>query len=75
MNIVDTLFYVHPDLSEDQCASLEDTLSSSNGVMHVHFDKKVKHEVNVSYNPDAITADALRKQIRDWDKDVKIIGL
>lgn len=75
MNIVDVLFHVHPELSEEQRINIEETLSSDNGVMHVQFDTQVGHELNVSYDPDAIRVETLLEQIRDWDDDVKMIRL
>lgn len=75
MNIVNVLFLVHPDLPDGQRINIEETISSNNGVMHVQFNKQDDHELNVSYDPDAIKAETLLKQIQDWDRGVKMIGL
>ena len=56
-------------------ARSEEAMSSNNGVMHAQFNERLSHELNVSYDPDAISADEMRHQLRDWDKDVKIINL
>lgn len=75
MNIVDILLHVHPDLSEDQRASIEETLSATNGIMTVHFSEKHIHELVVSYDPDAIKSQTILAQVREWDKDVMMAGL
>jgi len=75
MNIVDVLFHVHPDLSVEQRTRIEETISANNGVMHVNFNDRFSHELNVSYDPDAIKAEVILEQIREWDKDVKMVGL
>lgn len=75
MNIVDILFHVHPDLSEEQRTSIEESVSENNGVMSVHFSDKHIHELTVSYDPDALKAEKLLEQIREWDKDAVMAGL
>ena len=75
MNSVDILIHLHPDLSDEQRSKVEDAVGESNGVMHVKFNDKLPHELSVSYNPDAISVEALRRKIRDWDKDATLIGL
>ena len=75
MHTIDTLFYIHPDLSEDQRISLEEMLSTTNGILHANLDRKNSHELSVSYDPDAVSSDTIRKQIRDWDKDARIVNL
>lgn len=75
MKIVDILFHVHPDLSDEQRSHIEDTVAEYNGVMHAQFNKQLPHELNVSYDPDAVKSEALLKLIRDWDKDARMVGL
>lgn len=75
MHTVDILLYIHPDISDEQRISFEESLSECNGVMHVRFKPKLGHEINITYDPDAISADAMRRKIRDWDKDAKVVGL
>ena len=75
MNTVDILFYLHPDLPDGQRSCIEETISANNGVMHVKFHDVLSHELNVSYDPDAIKAETLLEQIRKWDNNVKMIGL
>ena len=75
MNVVDIMIHLHPELSDEQRSHIEDTVSANNGVMHVKFNEKLPHELNVSYDPDAISVGTLRKQVRDWDKDARLIGL
>lgn len=75
MNIVDILFHVHPDLSGEQRTRIEETVSENNGVMSVHFNEKIIHELSVSYDPDAIKSETILEQIREWDKDAMMVGL
>lgn len=75
MNIVDILFHVHPDLSDDVRTGIEESLSANNGVMTVHFNDKIVHELSVSYDPDAIKSATILAQIREWDKDAMMVGL
>ena len=75
MNIVDVLFHVHPDLSEDERMQIEETISADNGVMTVNFNSYNSHELTVSYDPDAIKAEAILEQIREWDKNATMAGL
>ena len=75
MKIVDILFHIHPDLPEDHRISLEETVSASNGVMHVNFNGKLIHELSVSYDPDAISADTILEQIREFDENAVMVGL
>ena len=75
MNIVDILFHIHPDLSEEQRSNIEDSISAQNGVMHVNFNDKVSHELSVSYDPDAITADSILAELREWDTNATMVGL
>lgn len=75
MNIVDILFHVHPDLSEEQRTSIEEAVSANNGVMSVHFSEKHIHELTVAYDPDAIKSETILEQFREWDKDAMMAGL
>ena len=75
MNIVDVMFHVHQDLSEEQRNKIEETISANNGVMHVNFNDGQSHELTITYDPDAIRADYLLNQLREWDSDVKMVGL
>lgn len=75
MNIIDILYHVHPDLSEEQRTSIEEAVSEINGVMSVHFNNKNIHELSVAYDPDAIGADRILRQIREFDKAATMVGL
>ena len=75
MKIVDILFHIHPDLSVDQRMQIEDAVSTTNGVMTVHFSEQHPHELTVSYDPDAIKSEDILEQIREWDENAVMAGL
>ena len=75
MNIADILIHVHPALSSEQRATIEDNVGACEGVLSVHFSPKHLHELTVAYNPAAINSATLLEQIRQWDKEAMMVGL
>ncbi|MCK5361017.1 MAG: ATP-binding protein [Gammaproteobacteria bacterium] len=74
MDIVDILIHVHPDLVVEQRAKLEETLSSSEGVVSAHFSPEQPHELTVAYDPEVISSKTILEQARQWDKDAVMAG-
>lgn len=75
MQIVDVLFHVHPNLAEESRINLEEIVSANNGVMHANFSDMLFHKLKVSYDPDAIRADTLLEQVREFDEEAMMVGL
>ncbi|NIA02641.1 MAG: hypothetical protein GWO88_00265 [Planctomycetia bacterium] len=75
MDIVDILIHVHPDLLAEQRVELEEALSSSEGVVSVHFSPEHTHELTVAYDPEVINSKTILEQARQWDKDAMMAGL
>lgn len=75
MDIVDILIHVHPDLTKEQRATIEETVSSNGGVVSVHFSTDHTHELTVAYDPQMASSDAVLEQVRQWDKDAVMAGL
>jgi len=75
MDIADILIHVHPDLLAEQRAELEEALSSSEGVVSVHFSPQHTHELTVAYDPKAINSETILEQARQWDQEAMMAGL
>ena len=75
MDIADILIHVHPTLSAEQRAKIEEALSGSKGVVSAHFSPAHPHELTVAYDPDASHAAQLLQVVREWDKAATMVGL
>jgi len=75
MNIADILIHVHPDLSSEQRAKIEQEVGAHEGVVSVHFSTEHTHELTVAYNPEAINSKTILEQVRQWDKEAMMAGL
>ena len=75
MDIVDIMIHVHPDLSAEQRAKVEETVGACDGVVSVHFSPEHTHELTVAYNPEAMNSTTILEQVRQWDKDAMMVGL
>ncbi|GMR05608.1 MAG: hypothetical protein BMS9Abin25_0183 [Gammaproteobacteria bacterium] len=75
MDIADILIHVHPDLLAEQRAEVEVAISSSDGVVSVHFSPQHSHELTVAYNPEVINSETILEQVRQWDREAMMAGL
>lgn len=75
VSIADFVVHIHPELAEDQRSRIEDTVSSTEGVVSVHFSREHPHALVVAYNPDAISSEAVLAEIRKWDANAVMASL
>lgn len=77
MKTADILIDIHPDISDDERATLEKDLRSLEGVVTAHFDAKhpKSHGLFVEYNPDMLTADVILEKARTADNQATMSGL
>jgi len=75
MNLVDIMFHIHPDLPTEQRSCIEETLSTCEGVISVHFSAEHIHELTIAYNPEVINSKAILEKIRQWDEAATMVGL
>ena len=75
MDIADILIHVHPTLSAEQRAKIEEALSESKGVVSAHFSPTHSHLLTVAYDPEATHAGQLLQTVREWDAAATMAGL
>lgn len=75
MDFADILIHVHPTLSAEQRARIEDALSASKGVVSAHFSPAHPHVLTVAYDPEAAQAGQLLQIVREWDQAATMVGL
>lgn len=75
MNIVDVMIHIHPELSAEQRARIEEVLGDNDNVVSVHFSPQHAQELTVAYNPESLHATDILEMVRQWDKDATLIGL
>lgn len=76
MDTTDILIHVHPDLSADARAKLEQAVMASNGVIAANFDHhKHPHALTVLYNPDATQSRAILEVVQKIDPAATMVGL
>ena len=75
MDITDILIHVHPTLTTEQRAKIEEALSASKGVVSAHFSPAHPHGLTVAFDPAATHAAQLLKIVREWDAAATLVGL
>ena len=75
MDIADIMIHVHPTLSAEQRAKIEEAWSASQGVVSAHFSPAHSHELTVAYDPEAAHAGQLLQIVREWDQAAAMVGL
>jgi len=76
INIVDVVIHVHPELSKEQRANLQQAVHACEGVLSDCFkDDEHPHVFTVAYNPDLVTSQQVLKQVRTWDPEATMVGL
>ncbi|GMR17862.1 MAG: hypothetical protein BMS9Abin33_0256 [Gammaproteobacteria bacterium] len=74
MDIADLMIHVHPMLSAEQWAELEQTVVAREGVVSIHFNPEYTHLLTVAYNPKEINSKTILEQVRQWDKEGLMAG-
>ena len=75
MDITDIMIHVHPALSTEQRAKVEEALSGSKGVVSAHFSPTHSHMLTVAYDPEVAHAGQLLQTVREWDAAATMAGL
>ena len=75
MGIADIVVHVHPELSAEDRALIEESVGGRNGVVAVHFFPGRPHTLAVAYNPQVIHSEEVLKQVRQWDREAMMAGL
>lgn len=75
MDITDILIHVHPTLSAEQRAKIEDALLGSKGVVAATFSHGHPHMLTVAYDPEAAQSGQLLQTVREWDAAATMAGL
>jgi len=75
INIVDIVIHVHPELSEEQRANLQQAVRDCDGVLSDCFMDEHPHVFTVAYNPDLISSAEVLKQVRTCDPEAMMAGI
>ena len=73
--ITDILFHIPADLPAGTRSNIERDLQGCDGVISAHFSSGHPHMLEVAYNPDAVSAGALRHHLADRGLTVSMAGL
>lgn len=76
MTTADLLIHVHPELSPEKRAKLEQEVSAKNGVITANFDHhKHPHALIVLYNSDVIQSKQILDVVKRLDPEATMAGL
>lgn len=76
MKTVDVLIHLHPELTPQDRAKVEQEVGASVGVVSATFDKhKHPHSLIVFYNPDVVQSSQLLELVRRRDPLASLVGL
>lgn len=75
IKVVDVTLHIDNNLDSAIREAVEKQLRSVNGVISVHMPADKPHLVEVSYNPDEVTAQNIEHSIRELAGKVELIGL
>lgn len=75
MGYADILIHVHPTLSAEQRAKIEEALNRSTGVVAAHFTPGRPHVLTVAYDSAVARAGQLLQIVREWDQAATMVGL
>lgn len=75
MDLVDFLINVHPALPMDERLRLESAINQLEGVVSACFSPGHPHMLTISYNPEAISSDAVLEQVRQRGITADKVGL
>lgn len=69
MNYADMTIHITQDLLPLNQEKLEDEIRVLEGVTAARFNYKMKHWLNVLYDPEAINPRTILKRVKQWDED------
>ena len=75
IKVVDVTLHIDNNLDSAIREAVEKQLRTVNGVISVHMPADKPHLVEVSYNPDEVTAQNIEHSIRELAGKVELIGL
>lgn len=76
MDTADILIHVHPELSAEARAMLENEVAECDGIVTAKFDHhKHPHALIVLYNPDVIDGKGILEVVRKHDSAATMVGL
>lgn len=76
MKTADILVHVHPELSPEMRAKVEEEVRRCGGVISAEFDHhEHPHALLVLYNPDAVRSEKLLLVVRRHDPEASMVGL
>lgn len=76
MDTPDIMIYVHPELSAEGRAKVENDVMACAGVIAADFDHhKHPHALTVVYNPDATSSKQILATVRKYDPAASMVGL
>jgi hypothetical protein len=74
--MTDVLIHVHPDLSAEMRAKVEQDVQALGGVISACFAKKEHpHAMMVEYDPDAIKGARILEAVKQYDPAASLVGL
>lgn len=76
MDTVDILIHVHPDLSPETRAKVEQEVIACAGVVAANFDHhQHPHALTVLYDPDTVQSKQILEVVRRCDPAATMVGL
>lgn len=75
MEIADFVIHVHTDLPAPERDKLAAEIGEQDGVVSAHFSPEHTHLLNVAYNPEATSSDALLKLVGERGGGAFKVGL
>lgn len=76
MNTVDILIHVHPELSLEARAKVEQEVMACTGVIAANFDHHQRpHALTVLYDPDAVQGKQILEVVQKSDPAATMVGL
>lgn len=75
MFVPDILIHVHPDLSAQGRAEIENAVEGCTGVIAADFDYRNPHALAVLYNSDAVKGEQILAAARKFDSKATMVWL
>lgn len=76
MNTSDVLIHIHPELSADERAKVENAVKKCVGVSAACFDQHTHpHALTVVYDSDAISSKQLLAAVQKFDAAASLVGM
>lgn len=76
MSTSDVMIHIHPELSADERAKVENEVKKCLGVAAACFDQhEHPHALTVVYDPDAINSKQLLAAVQKFDAEASLVGM